>query len=320
MIGFAVVMLVLSLLITVLVQGVIAVLNLRGLNLLWGLKCLLRQISQREEAEVEQIAKAVLKHPSVSHASHRWWDALRYARAIRSDEIVRILMDLASRPGLKSAADGILADVGVRETSAWASMLEQELDKMLPADADKARLALDSAKERASGGRESFKEWYDTVMDRTSERFITHTRVITLVCAALLSFGLSIDAGYVFGRMHGDAALHAKLLQSSESTLKIAGDYQAKTTTSANADVLGPQIAELNATAHQIHERLDESDVLLTPAEPYKGYWKFRHVIGMIATMLLLSLGAPFWFNLLRQLANLRPLIANKVEKSEAGG
>jgi hypothetical protein len=156
-------------------------------------------------------------------------------------------------------------------------------------------------------------------MDRTSERFITHTRVITLACAALLSFGLSIDAGYVFERMHGDAALHAKLLQSSESTLKIAGDYQAKTTTSANADGLGPQIAELSATARQIHEHLDESDVLLTPAEPYKGYWKPRHVIGMLATMLLLSLGAPFWFNLLRQLANLRPLIANKVEKSEAG-
>jgi hypothetical protein len=28
-----------------------------------------------------------------------------------------------------------------------------------------------------------------------------------------------------------------------------------------------------------------------------------------------LSLGAPFWFNALRQLANLRPILAGKVDK-----
>jgi hypothetical protein len=38
-----------------------------------------------------------------------------------------------------------------------------------------------------------------------------------------------------------------------------------------------------------------------------------RHVAGALASILLLSLGAPFWYNALRQLSNLRPAIAGKV-------
>jgi hypothetical protein len=33
---------------------------------------------------------------------------------------------------------------------------------------------------------------------------------------------------------------------------------------------------------------------------------------GVLATAALLSLGAPFWFNLLKSLTNLRPLVATK--------
>jgi len=39
----------------------------------------------------------------------------------------------------------------------------------------------------------------------------------------------------------------------------------------------------------------------------------------VLMSALLLGLGAPFWFNLLKQLTNLRPLIAGKVEKEEKG-
>jgi hypothetical protein len=35
----------------------------------------------------------------------------------------------------------------------------------------------------------------------------------------------------------------------------------------------------------------------------------------MLVAGLFLSLGAPFWFNALKQLANLRPVIAGKVDQ-----
>jgi len=45
------------------------------------------------------------------------------------------------------------------------------------------------------------------------------------------------------------------------------------------------------------------------------GYW--QHLLGTAATMLLLSLGAPFWFNTLRQLSNLKPIVAQKMEAED---
>jgi len=43
------------------------------------------------------------------------------------------------------------------------------------------------------------------------------------------------------------------------------------------------------------------------------------HVLGTLAMVVLLSLGAPFWFNALRQLSNLKPAISSKIEKERSG-
>jgi len=39
------------------------------------------------------------------------------------------------------------------------------------------------------------------------------------------------------------------------------------------------------------------------------------HLVGILATAGLLALGAPFWFNLLKNLMSLRPALATLVEK-----
>ena len=44
-----------------------------------------------------------------------------------------------------------------------------------------------------------------------------------------------------------------------------------------------------------------------------------KHLLGMLVTALFLSLGAPFWFNMLRNMSNLRPILAGKVDKDQAG-
>jgi hypothetical protein len=54
--------------------------------------------------------------------------------------------------------------------------------------------------------------------------------------------------------------------------------------------------------------------------QSWKGWWRAysakRHLAGTLVSVLFLSLGAPFWFNALRQLSNLKPAIADKVEKA----
>lgn len=50
-------------------------------------------------------------------------------------------------------------------------------------------------------------------------------------------------------------------------------------------------------------------------------FW--HHALGLLFSVLLLSLGAPFWFNALKELANLRSSVANNIaaeEKATAAG
>jgi len=41
------------------------------------------------------------------------------------------------------------------------------------------------------------------------------------------------------------------------------------------------------------------------------------HFWGVLATGMLVSLGAPFWFNALKTLCNLRPAVASRVDKED---
>jgi hypothetical protein len=45
------------------------------------------------------------------------------------------------------------------------------------------------------------------------------------------------------------------------------------------------------------------------------GSWPLRHLVGILMSIALLSLGGPFWFNLLKQLSDLRPALADEVDK-----
>jgi len=44
-----------------------------------------------------------------------------------------------------------------------------------------------------------------------------------------------------------------------------------------------------------------------------------RHLLGTLVSIVFLSLGAPFWFNTLRQLSNLKPAISEKVTEPKHG-
>jgi len=89
--GFAAVMLLLSLLVTVLVQMTVAILGLRARNLAWGVKTLLLQIDPTLKEKATNLANRVLKHPSVSHTWSR-------TTALRPRELVLILEDVVKNP------------------------------------------------------------------------------------------------------------------------------------------------------------------------------------------------------------------------------
>ncbi|MGJ5816443.1 hypothetical protein [Paludibaculum fermentans] len=292
LIAFATVMLGVSLLITTFTQMVSAFLGLRGTNLRWGLKALIENIYPDSKQHAHDIAEAVLRHPLISDSSlsiirrkvpllQRW----QLANHVTVAEFVRILerITVQTKAGdLKTAMHNIVQH---------------------------AQPAAGSAPVPVQGVAEEFQFWFETAMGRTSQRFRLHMRVWTILFAVALCLALHLDSLQLYTQLSSDAELRAGLVAAS-STLSAKAQQPAQATDEKAA------LETLAQQAREIKSSLDATRLNLIPS-PYPNPWYStyegrRHLLGVLFTIALLSLGAPFWYNILKSLSSLKPLLASK--------
>lgn len=376
-IGFAVIMLLLSLLVTTLVQTTIACFNMRGSNLRWGMELLLEQCGIPKD-RTKKIAEHVLTDPTVASTGL----LSRQAVAIRVEELYRLLeaygRTLPPNDTLKALFDALPPD------AARVEKLATDIAKAVPVTAATLRAGMAQVFAEQSKLVQEVNDWFDTVMDRTSQRFTTHTRWLSVLAAIVLTFALRLDTPAVLNRIWSNATLREQLVSSvAPAALRMADSvhaYQATQRTLATLAIgeVGdaqrdsslkrilagaPPLATLKEGADWLAGALKgrkdsatvlaayrngmavEADSLLaryartsrevrsaladtalgifqTPFPKLGEYWWNRdHIVRGLISIVLLSLGAPFWFKALKQAANLRPALAQKVEdESKAKG
>lgn len=396
-IAFSVVMLMLSLIVTALVQVISALADLRGRNLASGLGNLLHQIEPELRKKLpdgstvaEHIAKAVVKHPAIAHAGTR-------AKAISRDELVRVLRDLCSgnpaatinetaKAKLKDLLDARVPD-GAKTVDAATAVTDQ-LGAKFPALKDEIKVTVDAAYATVSKLELQIGQWFDTIMNRLSDIFTRRTRVITVVISLLLVVVLQIDSGEILRQITNTPGLRARLAAMSDTTLSQANKIfdNGERATAALADVkkqnekdaqvlaaLDKETPHLTRcvdgknwlienirtlpNAEKLEQEFDKAcqeetqramgnsydqirglqsdlqkaDLKIVPGEiggqpvfDSRAHWRAayrvkRHLLGTLVSIVFLSLGAPFWFNTLRQLSNLKPAIASKVGEPKQG-
>jgi len=382
-----------SLLITALNQAASALLGLRGTHLRWAIVTLLQNTDPKLNPYARDIAEQVLHHPLISDSTFSRFEPKLLARwklanGVRKSELMEILRLLAERPAQSGEAQ-----------PAWQSQLKESLDQLDPqAVDDVAQLVAaaqtlfpnDTARLRrlvapmvdaaaALPGR--IDQWFDTVMDRSSQRFALHMRIWTVIFAFLLAFGLQLDAFSLFNRLATDSQLRSQVIASADALNARAEDMIGSATNSLPA-VLGLAMKQLvaahpeafpgtdvparfdtlaaaetwlaaelkkhgdteppadwarryesivpQARAVAAVEKLNSlvSDKLvlqLVPSpypQPFYRDWdpRCRTFWGIVASAVLLSLGAPFWFHVLKDLSSLRPVLAKKTQPGAATG
>jgi hypothetical protein len=316
-IGFAIVILLLSLVITSVVQLVGFVLRLREKALLWGVARVLEQLGVKNGAL--SLAQAILQHDSINPTKDG------SATAIHFDEFIAIVKAIAAEPGdqvfgaktkeIKDAATEIakaIQAVPTPELLALAAGLEGELSQAFPQDVARVKEAAARAKAAAVEVGSKVRFWFDTVMDRTTERFVTHTRLVTVIAAVLLAGVGRIESLQLLKQLSQKSDVRAKLVQMTASVQ-----------TEAGAIVHPPQPAQptIEALTNQIKSLqgdLAQTSLQIVPLEPYSPQYYWQHWPGLLISAFFLSLGAPFWFNTLRQLSNLRPILAGKIDAKDA--
>jgi hypothetical protein len=242
-------------------------------------------------------------------------------------------------------SDSIVSRVGLLARWVHASAIRKDELLRLLAQAEEFGLLPDDVKSTLQEKKAALEkaasvvgDWFDGQMDRVSQVFAFKARIVTIVISFFVAFYLHLDAGVLLERAFTDSEARAKLVASVthlEERAKELGVDQA-----GNEPKPPPELkktlddireiqAELGGSAIDVvpkfEGKLDLKNGFHVPGDYYPGHQKdaLRHLLGILAAGALLSLGAPFWFNLLRQLTNLRSVLATKEEaerKSKAQG
>jgi hypothetical protein len=241
-IAFATVMLMLSLLVTTVVQMAISVSNLRGKCLLEGTEQLLTQLYPDLKGQAHAIAKKVLTHSAIGERAASLRDLLperfravvrlptNLAVAIRPEELILVLKELAedgtafdpaTRESIKTLFNSTPGK-GSPEMVAKAEELLKKLEGQFPNQAQDLKNAVENVLGSTQSIVVKVDAWFDTVMDRTSEIFKYYTRQVTVVVAVLLALLLHVDSLAILDQLSQDEDLRARLVQMNDTAQESA--------------------------------------------------------------------------------------------------
>jgi hypothetical protein len=279
LVAFVSVVLLLSMIVTAMVQATQSVLRLRARNLLKGVGTLLRNhelTTATARMDVRAVASKVLNDDAValidkvakpdSFLRHgllgpkvSWAEPAALAKAIRSVTRTEPVLTPAAPAAAPAVAPATAAKPVVDE-------LQLAIEAMEP------------------GWR---------------KRFQYFVRIITIAWAVVVAGGFQVSAPTLFSALSQERALAEQIAKGNAEVARLAsssGEQDAALAqTAAKLDVFGIQFWNKGSDFY-----VDRS----------KGDWDLRWdaIIGVLLTAILLTFGAPFWFEQLRNLAALRDL------------
>jgi hypothetical protein len=158
--------------------------------------------------------------------------------------------------------------------------------------------------------RTAMSQWFDDAMDRVSGVFKRYAHRLSLAVGVLLAIALNADTIAVANSLWQDGVLRSQITSSASQV--VAGN---------------PSTDQLSQTMHSLSSieadlrpfPIGWSNAATRPDLNWTtGGWTIaQKVVGLLITGLALSLGAPFWFDLLNKFVNLR-VTGTKPAKTDA--
>ncbi len=292
-VAFAVVMLGVSLLITILTQMISTLLGYRGTNLLWGIKTLLKTVEPGLAGKADSWARRVLETPLISDSvfsrfkgvpvmgrlTRRW----RLGSTITAGELTSCLWSMTETKTKADTTDAKENDDEVKagllktvlgqpdpEVTRKAQMILTILDDLgskRHVQLDKAIQQLGASVQTSTGKIEA---GFEAVMKRVSQRFALQMRIWTIIFAVLVSFGARLDSFDLLQRLWTDPALRSGLADQVQTLLKESSTILADDTDAARpaAPAIAPQI--LTDALARLREQEKEARGTLPKAPAFK--------------------------------------------------
>jgi len=192
---------------------------------------------------------------------------------------------------------------------------------------------LDDAQGSITKFRSNLEGWFDASMDRVSGWYKRRVQIIILILGFGVAVGLNADTTYIAQRLSTDPELRAKVAAAADEFA--AAQKTAKEATTEASGNANAQLSDKKKKFDEAVDRVSKSGLPLGWVEDAKDQnlkwpgaeiWKpgvrnawgdqIRfHWLGWLLTAFAISLGAPFWFDMLNRLIVVRSTVKPK-EKS----
>lgn len=196
---------------------------------------------------------------------------------------------------VRAALRQTVHDLGIPNSSVALEkihMLGLKIEALRPDMTASVRQNLAVVTEASSAFVARIHAWFDETMDRVSQKFNLRARIVTVAGAILVAATLQLDSLDLLKRLSMDDQLRSALTTQAAAVEKTPGGVQEAV-----------QLRDVARTGYA-----------LWPS-PWVTAWNWPKIPGVLLSAMLLSLGAPFWYNVLKDLVRLRPILASKEEE-----
>ena len=199
----------------------------------------------------------------------------------------------------------------------WKS--RDKLGVALPSNVEKAMNAFEKVAEgKAEVLRQEVENWYNSSMDRVSGWYKRRTQVIVLLLGTAITILVNADCIAIAKRLSTDTNMRQAATRLAEDTAK----QSAPQGQSGQGATTGSQ-SQSDITLSEIRKNLNSLSGIGLPLgwDPAPKSLKevgngiAGHWIGWLITALAVSLGAPFWFDVLNKIIVVRSTV-KPAEKS----
>lgn len=262
------------------------------------LKAAFDKASTRWKQPEQNVVGTLYSHPLIQGMVHDKKQPSHIPSHTFTAAFIDMLHSLAKTEA--SPADGLKKLRAAIANLPEQSEIRQQLDAVL-----------DDTVRDAEEARSRVEKWFDDSMERVSGWYKRRAQVIVLAVAVLVVGVANADSVMIVRSIARDSALRAGLVAASEQTVK-AGPPETRT----EPDIV-KAAAQLQQTLTQINDlRLPigwnfetEATIGRVP-DPRNVPRTFSDwlgkLVGLVFTILAVSMGAPFWFDILNKVVNAR--------------
>lgn len=281
-IGLVFVLLLLSLLATTIMELLSSFFSLRGRNLETALR---NMLSSSDAAQ--QLFKEFKDNSLYRQLSQKAGKRRRSPSYLAAESFQSILFDVILK-GEK--IDKIVDKIDTLPDDDLKNVLKQLLnDSEYELEAFKGKI----------------RKWYDNIMDRASGWYKRMVQKIIVLVGLVIAVVFNADSIAIYERLESDP-------ESLQQVVELAENYLSKTETEQVIRTTPTFDQQLDQVRELINNEIEQAKSPLGLGWEDIGFFSFTptqwgiKILGWIVTALAISLGAPFWFDLLRKLVNIR--------------